>query len=179
MLYLGHHAFFWWNENIRVGDYCLDINKSAHTKIKQQKTNASIIQLEHMSNYSNYKLKCGIWNKIHWNADFCLLSRFWLSCFGSLVLLLPKLLNYLAFESFDFERTSWRLFQKRVVRTKFDIYVFIFYYCPCSIDYISFLNSDSHGLGENFRDKYYWYIDILLISKWYLRCLCLNHLLNM
>jgi hypothetical protein len=34
----------------------------------------------------------------------------------------PKHLNYLAF---DFERTWWRLFQKRVVRTKFDIYVFI------------------------------------------------------
>ena len=32
---------------------------------------------------------------------------------------------YLAFQSFDFVRTWWRLFQKRVVRTKFDIYVFI------------------------------------------------------
>jgi len=31
---------------------------------------------------------------------------------------------YLAFQSFDFERTWWRLFQKRVVRTKFDIFVF-------------------------------------------------------
>jgi hypothetical protein len=28
---------------------------------------------------------------------------------------------------FDFERTWWRLFQKRVVCTKFDIYVFIFW----------------------------------------------------
>jgi len=37
----------------------------------------------------------------------------------------PKTLNYLAFNSFDFERTWWRLIQKRVVRTKFDIYVFI------------------------------------------------------
>jgi len=36
-----------------------------------------------------------------------------------------KALNYLAFQSFDFERTWWRLFQKRVVRTKYDIYVFI------------------------------------------------------
>jgi hypothetical protein len=34
-------------------------------------------------------------------------------------------LNYLAFQSFDFERTWWRLFQKWTVRTKFDIYVFI------------------------------------------------------
>ena len=32
---------------------------------------------------------------------------------------------YLAFQSLDFDRTWWRLFQKRVVRTKFDIYVFI------------------------------------------------------
>jgi hypothetical protein len=29
----------------------------------------------------------------------------------------------LAFKSFDFERTLWMLFQKRFVRTKFDIYV--------------------------------------------------------
>ena len=35
-------------------------------------------------------------------------------------------LNYLAFQPFNFERTWWRLFQKRVVRTKFDIYVFNF-----------------------------------------------------
>jgi hypothetical protein len=34
-------------------------------------------------------------------------------------------MNYLAFQSFDFERTWWRSFQKRFVRTKFDIYVFI------------------------------------------------------
>ena len=32
---------------------------------------------------------------------------------------------YLAFQSFDCVRTWWRLFQKRVVRTNFDIYVFI------------------------------------------------------
>ena len=32
---------------------------------------------------------------------------------------------FLAFQSFDYERIWWRLFQKRVVRIKFDIYVFI------------------------------------------------------
>jgi len=37
-------------------------------------------------------------------------------------------LNYLTFQSFDFERTWCRLFQKRVVRTKFYIYVFIMCY---------------------------------------------------
>ena len=36
-------------------------------------------------------------------------------------------LNYLAFQSLDFERTWWRLLQKRVVRTKLDIYVFIIF----------------------------------------------------
>ena len=36
-----------------------------------------------------------------------------------------KTLNYLAFQSFDIDHILWRLFQKRVVRTKFDIYVFI------------------------------------------------------
>ena len=42
-------------------------------------------------------------------------------CLGPLVSLLPKLDII-----FDFERNWWRLFQKRVVRTKFDIYVFIY-----------------------------------------------------
>jgi hypothetical protein len=42
-------------------------------------------------------------------------------CLGPLVFLLPKLEII-----FDFERTWWRLFQKRVVHTKFDIYVLIY-----------------------------------------------------
>ena len=47
----------------------------------------------------------------------------WLShLFGFIA---PTILNYLAFQSFDFEHTWWRLFQKRVVRTRFDICVFI------------------------------------------------------
>jgi hypothetical protein len=36
-----------------------------------------------------------------------------------------KSLNYLAFQSFGFERTSFELYQKRVACTKFDMYVFI------------------------------------------------------
>ena len=36
-----------------------------------------------------------------------------------------KTLNYLTFQSFDFECTWWRLFQKHVVRIKFDIYVLL------------------------------------------------------
>jgi hypothetical protein len=46
--------------------------------------------------------------------------------FGSLWLHCSRtLLNYLAFQSVDYERIWWRLFQKRVVRTECDIYVFI------------------------------------------------------
>jgi hypothetical protein len=33
--------------------------------------------------------------------------------------------RYFGFKYYGFERTWWRLLQKRVVRTKFDIYVFI------------------------------------------------------
>jgi hypothetical protein len=60
-------------------------------------------------------------------SDIGDLSRFWLSCLDSLVLLLTsmQLAYVIDFQSFDFERTWWRFFQKRVVRTKFDIYVFI------------------------------------------------------
>ena len=47
------------------------------------------------------------------------LSRVWLSLV--LVSLFP---NFLVFQSFDFERTRWRFFQKCVLCTKLDIYVF-------------------------------------------------------
>jgi hypothetical protein len=53
-------------------------------------------------------------------------SRFWLFCLGPLI-------NYLAFQSFEFERTWWSLFQKRVVRIKFDIYDFNIEYSFVSI----------------------------------------------
>jgi hypothetical protein len=36
-----------------------------------------------------------------------------------------KALYCLDFQFIDFERTWWKLFQKRVVSTKFEIYVFI------------------------------------------------------
>jgi len=36
-----------------------------------------------------------------------------------------KTLNFLVFQSFDFVRTWLRLFQKRVMCTKFDNYVFV------------------------------------------------------
>jgi len=33
--------------------------------------------------------------------------------------------NYMTFQSFDLERIGWWVFQKRVLCTNFDIYVFI------------------------------------------------------
>jgi 4-amino-4-deoxy-L-arabinose transferase-like glycosyltransferase len=42
-----------------------------------------------------------------------------------LVVLLPNTFVLFWCQTFGFERTWWRLFQKRVMRTKFDIYVFI------------------------------------------------------
>ena len=43
---------------------------------------------------------------------------------GPSVFVLPKILNYLAFQSFDLECIWWRLFQKRAVCTRLDIYIF-------------------------------------------------------
>lgn len=48
--------------------------------------------------------------------------------------MLQNTFNDLGFQSFDFESTSWRLFLKSVVWTKFDIYIFI----------ISLFNAQSH-----------------------------------
>ena len=50
-----------------------------------------------------------------------------LICLGPLVLLLP-IFKLFGFPIFWFECTWWRLFHKRVVCTKFDIYVFIVIY---------------------------------------------------
>ena len=52
------------------------------------------------------------------------LRRFWFPCLCPLVYLLQKLLSYVAFQSFDRECTWGMLFQKPVVCTRFDIYVF-------------------------------------------------------
>ena len=45
-------------------------------------------------------------------------------CFEQIVFTSDITLNYLAFPSFDFEPTWWRVFQRRPVCTKLDIYVF-------------------------------------------------------
>ena len=49
--------------------------------------------------------------------------QFWLFCFW--LFRLQRLLNYLVFQSLDFVRTLWWLFQKIVERTKFDIHISI------------------------------------------------------
>ena len=50
-----------------------------------------------------------------------------LTCFISPFLFIGPVLNYLVFQSVDLERKWWRLFQNRIMRTKLDIYVFIYY----------------------------------------------------
>ena len=45
-------------------------------------------------------------------------SIFWSYC-------CQRLLNYLAFQSFGFERVWWNLFHESFVRTKLDVYLFI------------------------------------------------------
>ena len=47
-------------------------------------------------------------------------------------------------KSFDFERTWWRLFQKRVVHTKFDIYVFIIFLYNIVANNSAFLENELH-----------------------------------
>ena len=64
---------------------------------------------------------------IEWTAVIGNLSRVWLSRLGRLVFFLPKTFNLVRFPIVDFERTWWRLLQKRVVGTEFDIYIFIVY----------------------------------------------------
>ena len=50
---------------------------------------------------------------------------FWAILFGPFGLIAPKTLNWLAIQSFYFENSWWRLFQKRVARTQLYIYFFI------------------------------------------------------
>jgi len=64
------------------------------------------------------------------------------------------LLNYLAVKHFTFDRTWWTLFQKRVVRTKFDIYVF--YY-------------------NHLRNNYFVIFWLSTCRVFYLNCSLLNH----
>ena len=67
------------------------------------------------------------------------LIQFWLSCLNLLVYILQRLLNYLAFQSLDYELTWRKLFQKRVIHTKLDICVATNYRVTiCSITVLSY-----------------------------------------
>jgi hypothetical protein len=57
--------------------------------------------------------------------NISLLDRIWSLWLFRLAHSPTNFIFYLAFQSFDFERTWWRLFQKCVGHTKFNIYVFI------------------------------------------------------
>ena len=74
----------------------------------------------------------------------------------------PQILNYLAFQSFDFVRTWWWLFQKRVVRTKFDIYGCCFFF---------FFSSFLYSLWFRSRTGTLFYIAVIDVEEnrcvWY------------
>jgi hypothetical protein len=78
------------------------------------------------TNISKLVHRTGFWNNLHHvrSKSTPLLVIGDLILFRSFVFITPKTLNYLAFH-FDFERTWWRLFQKPVRCTNFDIFVFI------------------------------------------------------
>ena len=56
------------------------------------------------------------------------ISRCCLFLLGPLFFLRQNTFNLCDFTIFDFQRTWWRLFQKRVMRTKLDIYSFIIFF---------------------------------------------------
>ena len=72
-----------------------------------------------------YFKQFSIFQLFSWIKVKVLISFVWLDLTTSV--LTNVYLNYLSFQSFDFESTWWWLFQKRVVRTEFDIYVCIYY----------------------------------------------------
>jgi hypothetical protein len=59
----------------------------------------------------------------------------------SFFLLLPKRLNYLAFQSSDFKGKWWRLSHKCFMSTTFDIYVFIISLVKSDISFVYLLST--------------------------------------
>ena len=118
-------------------------------------------------------------------TDFvCLYNyEFWLSLCkivrSSVILLLPLL----AFQFFDLESTWWRLYQKRIVHTKFDVYVYIIY------EYYQWIEVHAIGLLARYNPHscfdihivfgyiYIWTLHFLNDGiKWQLRSVCLWHI---
>jgi hypothetical protein len=69
-------------------------------------------------------------------------------------IVLNDFINYsVAFQSFGFERIRWKLFQKHVVRTKLDIYVFITHLARFNVrcSYMSYWRKKvNEHQGQNF-----------------------------
>ena len=65
---------------------------------------------------------CTIATRTDWDSAIRQGDSLNFKCIGSYIF---NLARYLAFQSLDYECTWWKLFQKRVVCTKFDIYVYI------------------------------------------------------
>jgi len=100
-----------------------------------QDTGFYVTSWQVMYPYISFIINCTLYNVNKLNVHFLYTRHFFLflwwlmhyymnlSC--ALNLISTFWWNYLAFQHFGFERTLWRFFQKRVVRTKFDIYFFI------------------------------------------------------
>ena len=96
------------------------------------------------------------------------ISQIWLS--SVLVLLISssqRLLYYLFLQSFDYERTWWRLFQKRVVFAKLDLYVslIVFYFdmhlivqhdCECILIWIILWSRPNSNYFESVPTAWYY-----------------------
>jgi hypothetical protein len=65
--------------------------------------------------------------RVIYRPDICNSSRCRPSCLALWVHCYQRFLSYSVFKSFDFYRTWWVLFQRCIVRTKLDIYVFIIF----------------------------------------------------
>jgi len=77
------------------------------------------------------------------------LSRFCLTCIDTLIFLIPRTFKLFNVPTFYFEPTWWRLFQKRVVHTKWYIYVFI-----TITDFMLLHPHSSYCVITEPRDKY-------------------------
>ena len=118
----------------------------------------------------------------HSSANISNLSWFSLSWLGPLVYLLQKFcLHYLDFQFLDYEHTWWRLFQKRFMHLKFDIYIciqsamFVLIEQPWSYS----LNFISHWypLSKSYIFNGCWYINIKFYTlKYILHWQTLNYI---
>ena len=90
--------------------------------------------------------------KIWWNASKQQIfkrrdSIVWV-LITTIVWCIVKYKNNVIYIPFDFGRTWWRLFQKRVVRTKFDIYVVLYIHATAS-NVVEILSFNIVGLQYN------------------------------